>query len=224
MKVPIESTDKVFRTYVDIMQYDEFIADKYSRAFVIIGHIEDGYRKPDISIWLNGCVDMHSSLSLFNIWSTTRDWRYCERVLLSTLHNAKYISNNTIDRLSYVSITDMLRDELGKYIPDFIIYHKYNRDNIDNKAIPIRKGKCDKNGFWQITISGNRWNPVVLAETSNRQVFYVLPYGGVFLYDKYAGIEFEDFIKLLTLSSTVIIYTVTRSYKYFEKIVNLISG
>lgn len=68
MKVPIENADKVFRTYVDVMRYDEFIASKDSRAFVIIGHIEDGYRKPDISIWLDKCIDIHSYLSLFRIW------------------------------------------------------------------------------------------------------------------------------------------------------------
>ena len=223
MKAPIESTNKVFRTYVDVMRYDEFITDKYSRAFVVIGHVEDGYRKPDISIWLNECVDMHSNLSLFNMWTSTHDWRYCERVMLSTLHIAKYISNNTIDRLSYVSITNILHDELDKYLPDFIIYHKYNKDNIDNKGIPIRKGKCDQIAFGNIIVSGNRWDVVVMAETAHRKLFYVLPYGGIFLYDEYASIEFEDFIKLLTLASSVIKCSVTRSYKYFEQIINLIS-
>ena len=71
MKVPIENASKVFRTYADVMPHDEFITNKDSRAFVIIGHVEDGCSKPDVSIWLNGYVDIHSNLSLFNIWGST---------------------------------------------------------------------------------------------------------------------------------------------------------
>lgn len=229
MKVPIENASKVFRTYADVMPHDEFITNKDSRAFVIIGHVEDGCSKPDVSIWLNGYVDIHSNLSLFNIWGST-DLRFCERVMLSVLHIAKYISNNTIDRLSYVSITDMLHDELSKHIPDFIIHYECNMDNIDHKFIPIRKGKCDKNAFEQMIDSGNRWKPVVLAEMTHKKLFYIFPYGGIILYDKYASIEFEDFIELLTLADIVTKCSATCSRygrmisdKYFEKIVNLIS-
>ena len=91
MKVPIENGDKVFRTYVDVMQYDEFITGKDSRAFVIIGHVEDGYRKPDISIWLDGCVDIHSRLSLFRIWESSDGYRFLERSLAFAVNITKYI-------------------------------------------------------------------------------------------------------------------------------------
>jgi len=137
MKVPIENADKVFRTYVDVMQYDEFITGKDSRAFVIIGHVENGYRKPDISIWLDGCIDIHSRLSLFRIWESSDEYRFLERIVAFAVNITKYImNNNNIDRFSYISIADVVREQLRRYIPPTVLSFDFN-NNIDDKSIPI---------------------------------------------------------------------------------------
>lgn len=230
MKVPIENADKVFRTYVDVMRYDEFIASKDSRAFVIIGHIEDGYRKPDISIWLDKCIDIHSHLSLFRIWASSDDWRFLERGLVFATNMAKYIMNNNIDEFSYTNISGVVREQLCRYMPNVVISFNFN-NNIDDKSIPITNTKCDKDAFEKVICGDDRWAPVIKFETSlDKKSFYILPFGGIVLSDKFAGINFDEFMKLITISSRVLVCTSTRmcnnitSYNtYLDDIVKLIS-
>ena len=230
MKVPIENADKVFRTYVDVMRYDEFIASKDSRAFVIIGHVEDGYRKPDISIWLDKCIDIHSHLSLFRIWASSDDWRFLERGLVFAANMAKYIMNNNIDKFSYTNISGVVREQLCRYMPNVVISFNFN-SNIDDKSIPITNIKCDKDAFEKVICGDDRWAPAIKLETSlNKKSFYILPFGGIVLSDKFAGINFDEFMKLITISSRVLVCTSTRmcnnitSYNtYLDDIVKLIS-
>lgn len=231
MKVPIENGDKVFRTYVDVMQYDEFITGKDSRAFVIIGHVENGYRKPDISIWLDGCIDIHSRLSLFRIWESSDEYRFLERILAFAVNITKYImNNNNIDRFSYISIADVVREQLRRYIPPTVLSFDFN-NNIDDKSIPITNTKCDKDTFEKIICGDDMWDPAIKMETSlNKKSFYILPYGGIILFDKFAGITLDEFIKLLTVSSRLLLCTSTRKCnniiaydKYLKDITNLIS-
>lgn len=230
MKAPIENGDKVFRTYVDVMRYDEFTTGKNSRPFVIIGHVEDGYRKPDISIWLAGGIVIQSHLSLFRIWACSDDWRFLERDLVFTVNIAKYIMNNDIDKFSYVSISGVVREQLRKYMPDTIVSFNFN-NNIDDTSIPITNAKCDKDAFEKVICGDNRYAPVIKVETSsNKQSVYILPYGGIVLSDELAGITFDEFIKLITISSRVLICTSTRicnniaSYNtYLDDTIKLIS-
>ena len=230
MKVPIENADKFFKSYFDIMDYKEFISDnKLLKPFIVIGHIDDGYCKPDISIWLDGHINIHSNLSIFNIWASSDDWRPFEKSIVSAIHVTKYIINNNIDKFSYISITHMLNNQLKQSIPDIILSYKYDTI-IDDKTIPITKNKCDKKALEKIIGKDSRWEPVVMMKSNiSKKSFYILPYGGIMLSDNNpASVNFDEFIKLITLANTVLLHTATYRYNlnyhdyYIDEAIKLI--
>ena len=221
---------KVFRTECRVMTYEDYLKKDLSIPFVDIGHFEGSKLfKSDISIWLDGTVRMeveNGSLKLYRpFWCLD-----FSSFIVSTLYKAKYIMmKDSLDEFTYKSFAASIINLAKVCLPCEIV--SCGKISYDEKGIkiPFTKDGYDLKLLERLILVDIELQPMAKYVASNGSVFYIRRNGNIMV-DKSCTVSFDEFDKIMYLSSLVDTYidlTIndikeTRS-ECLEKLMSLIS-
>lgn len=221
---------RVFRTECRVMRYEDYLKKDLSIPFVDIGHFEGSKQfKSDISIWLDGTVKMeveNGSLKLYRPFWCGEFTSF----MLCNMYKAKYIMmKDSLDEFTYKSFAASIRNLAKACVPYEIV--SCGRISYDEKCIkiPFTKDGYDLKLLERLILVSIELQPMAKYVASNGSVFYIRINGNIMV-DKSCTVSFDEFDKIMYLSSLVNTYinlTIndikeTRS-EYLEKLMSLIS-
>lgn len=197
---------KVFRTECRVMTYEDYLKKDLSIPFVDIGHFEGSKQfKSDISIWLDGTVKMeveNGSLKLYRPFWCLEFTSF----IVSTLYKAKYIMmKDSLDEFTYKSFAASIRNLARACLPCEIV--SCGKISYDEKCIkiPFTKDGYDLKLLEQLILVGIELQPMAKYVASNGSVFYIRRNGNIMV-DKSCTVSFDEFDKIMYLSSLVDTY------------------
>lgn len=221
---------KVFRTECRVMSYEDYLKKDLSIPFVDIGHFEGSKQfKSDISIWLDGTVRMeveNGSLKLYRPFWCGEFTSF----MVCNMYKAKYIMmKDSLDEFTYKSFAASIRNLAKACVPYEIV--SCGRISYDEKCIkiPFTKDGYDLKLLERLILVSIELQPMAKYVASNGSVFYIRINGNIMV-DKSCTVSFDEFDKIMYLSSLVNTYinlTIndikeTRS-EYLEKLMSIIS-
>lgn len=197
---------RVFRTECRVMGYKDYLKKDLSIPFVDIGHFEGSKQfKSDISIWLDETVRMETengSLKLYRpFWCLD-----FSSFIVSTLYKAKYIMmKDSLDEFTYKSFAASIRNLAKTCLPYEIV--SCGRISYDEKGIkiPFTKDGYDLKLLERLILVGIELQPMAKYVASNGSVFYIRRNGNIMV-DKSCVVSFDEFDKIMYLSSLVDTY------------------
>lgn len=197
---------KVFRTECRVMTYEDYLKKDLSIPFVDIGHFEGSKLfKSDISIWLDGTVRMeveNGSLKLYRpFWCID-----FTSFIVCNLYKAKYIMmKDSLDEFTYKSFAVSIRNLAKECVPYEIV--SCGRISYDEKGIkiPFTKDGYDLKLLERLILVGIELQPMAKYVASNGSVFYIRKNGNIMV-DKSCTVSFDEFDKIMYLSSLVDTY------------------
>lgn len=206
METNYSNERKVFRTECRVMTYEDYLKKDLSIPFVDIGHFEGSKLfKSDISIWLDGTVRMeveNGSLKLYRpFWCID-----FTSFIVCTLYKAKYIMmKDSLDEFTYKSFAVSIRNLAKECVPYEII--SCGRISYDEKGIkiPFTKDGYDLKLLERLILVGIELQPMAKYVASNGSIFYIRRNGNIMV-DKSCKVSFDEFDKIMYLSSLVDTY------------------
>lgn len=206
METNYSNERKVFRTECRVMGYKDYLKKDLSIPFVDIGHFEGSKLfKSDISIWLDGTVRMEAengSLKLYRPFWCLEFTSF----IVSTLYKAKYIMmKDSLDEFTYKSFAASIRNLAKECVPYEII--SCGRISYDEKGIkiPFTKDGYDLKLLERLILVGIELQPMAKYVASNGSIFYIRRNGNIMV-DKSCKVSFDEFDKIMYLSSLVDTY------------------
>lgn len=230
METNCNNERRTFRTECRVMTYEDYLKRDLSIPFVDIGHFEGSKQfKSDISIWLDGTVKMeveNGSLKLYRPFWCGEFTSF----MVCNMYKAKYIMmKDSLDEFTYKSFAASIRNLAKACVPYEIV--SCGRISYDEKCIkiPFTKDGYDLKLLERLILVGIELQPMAKYVASNGSVFYIRRNGNIMV-DKSCTVSFDEFDKIMYLSSLVNTYinlTIndikeTRS-EYLEKLMSIIS-
>ena len=197
---------RVFRTECRVMGYKDYLKKDLSIPFVDIGHFEGSKQfKSDISIWLDGTVKMeveNGSLKLYRPFWCTEFTSF----IVCNLYKAKYIMmKDALDEFTYKSFAASIRILAKECVPyEIVSCGRISYDEKDIK-IPFTKDGYDLKLLERLILVGIELHPMAKYVASNGSVFYIRRNGNIMV-DKSCTVSFDEFDKIMYLSSLVNTY------------------
>lgn len=197
---------RVFRTECRVMGYKDYLKKDLSIPFVDIGHFEGSKMfKSDISIWLDGTVRMeveNGSLKLYRPFWCIEFTSF----IVCNLYKAKYIMmKDSLDEFTYKSFAASIRNLAKVCLPCEIV--SCGKISYDEKGIkiPFTKDGYDLKLLERLILVDIELQPMAKYVASNGSVFYIRRNGNIMV-DKSCTVSFDEFDKIMYLSSLVDTY------------------
>ena len=183
-----------------------YLKKDLSIPFVDIGHFEGSKQfKSDISIWLDGTVRMeveNGSLKLYRpFWCLD-----FTSFIVCNLYKAKYIMmKDSLDEFTYKSFAASIRNLAKECVPYEIV--SCGKISYDEKGIkiPFTKYGYDLKLLERLILVDIELQPMAKYVASNGSVFYIRRNGNIMV-DKSCTVSFDEFDKIMYLSSLVDTY------------------
>lgn len=197
---------RVFRTECRVMGYEDYLKKDLSIPFVDIGHFEGSKQfKSDISIWLDGTVRMeveNGSLKLYKPFWCGEFTSF----MVCNMYKAKYIMmKDSLDEFTYKSFAASIRFLAKECVPyEIVSCGRISYDEKDIK-IPFTKDGYDLKLLERLILVGIELQPMAKYVASNGSVFYIRRNGNIMV-DKLCTVSFDEFDKIMYLSSLVSTY------------------
>lgn len=206
METNCSNERKVFRTECRVMSYEDYLKKDLSIPFVDIGHFEGSKQfKSDISIWLDGTVRMeveNGSLKLYKPFWCGEFTSF----MVCNMYKAKYIMmKDSLDEFTYKSFAASIRNLAKECVPYEIV--SCGRISYDEKGIkiPFTKDGYDLKLLERLILVSIELQPMAKYVASNGSVFYIRGNGNIMV-DKSCMVSFDEFDKIMYLSSLVDTY------------------
>ena len=188
------------------MTYEDYLKKDLSIPFIDIGHFEDSkIFKSDISIWLDGTVKMeveNGSLKLYRPFWCAEFTSF----MVCNMYKAKYIMmKDSLDEFTYKSFAASIRNLAKACVPYEIV--SCGRISYDEKCIkiPFTKDGYDLKLLERLILVSIELQPMAKYVASNGSVFYIRINGNIMV-DKSCTVSFDEFDKIMYLSSLVNTY------------------
>ena len=188
------------------MTYEYYLKKDPSKPFIDIGHFEDSkVFKSDISIWLDGTVRMeveNGSLKLYRPFWCGEFTSF----MVCNMYKAKYIMmKDSLDEFTYKSFAASIRNLAKVCLPYEIV--SCGKISYDEKCtkIPFTKDGYDLKLLERLILVGIELQPMAKYVASNGSVFYIRRNGNIMV-DKSCTVSFDEFDKIMYLSSLVDTY------------------
>lgn len=206
METNCSNERRTFRTECRVMEYKDYLKKDLSIPFVDIGHFEGSKQfKSDISIWLDGTVRMeveNGSLKLYKPFWCGEFTSF----MVCNMYKAKYIMmKDSLDEFTYKSFAVSIRNLARACVPYEII--SCGRISYDEKGIkiPFTKDGYDLKLLERLILVGIELQPMAKYVASNGSIFYIRRNGNIMV-DKSCTVSFDEFDKIMYLSSLVDTY------------------
>lgn len=197
---------RVFRTECRVMTYEDYLKKDLSIPFVDIGHFEGSKQfKSDISIWLDGTVRMETENGSLKLYRPFWCGEFTSFIVCN-LYKAKYIMmKDNLDRFTYKSFAASIRNLAKVCLPCEIV--SCGKISYDEKGIkiPFTKDGYDLKLLERLILVDIELQPMAKYVASNGSVFYIRRNGNIMV-DKSCTVSFDEFDKIMYLSSLVDTY------------------
>lgn len=206
METNCNNERRVFRTECRVMTYEDYLKKDLSIPFVDIGHFEGSKQfKSDISIWLDGTVRIeveNGSLKLYKPFWCGEFTSF----MVCNMYKAKYIMmKDSLDEFTYKSFAASIRNLAKECVPyEIVSCGRISYDEKDIK-IPFTKDGYDLKLLERLILVGIELQPMAKYVASNGSVFYIRRNGNIMV-DKSCKVSFDEFDKIMYLSSLVNTY------------------